>query len=85
MQKGGNLDLCLSSDGESRANLCLDFTKCDSDLVHRFHLTSACPIMFYCADESDDGKMLALTIKKRRGAKDTTEWWSGVLEGDDKW
>lgn len=37
------------------------------------------------ADEGKDGKMLALTIKKRRGEKDTTVWWSGVLEGDDAW
>lgn len=37
------------------------------------------------ADEGESGKMLTLTIKKRRGPKDTTAWWSGVLEGDDKW
>ncbi|CAM9140048.1 unnamed protein product [Ectocarpus sp. 12 AP-2014] len=36
-------------------------------------------------DENDDGKMLALTVKKRRAAQDKTAWWSGVLEGDDKW
>ncbi|CAN0045483.1 unnamed protein product [Ectocarpus sp. 6 AP-2014] len=36
-------------------------------------------------DENDDGKMLALTVKKRRAARDKTAWWSGVLEGDDKW
>eukprot|EP00904_Undaria_pinnatifida_P007904 jgi/Undpi1/4243/HiC_scaffold_16.g07609.m1 len=36
-------------------------------------------------DEGKDGKVLALTIKKRRGEKDTTVWWSGVLEGDDAW
>lgn len=40
----------------------------------------------FCADEDGEGqKVLALTIKKRRDAKDRTAWWSGVLEGDDKW
>lgn len=29
--------------------------------------------------------MLALTLKKRRAPHDKTAWWSGVLEGDDKW
>lgn len=37
------------------------------------------------SDENDDGKMLALTVKKRRAPRDKTSWWSGVLEGDDKW
>ncbi|CAN0227249.1 unnamed protein product [Pylaiella littoralis] len=36
-------------------------------------------------DENDSGKMLALTVKKRRAPHDKTAWWSGVLEGDDKW
>ncbi|CAM9265090.1 unnamed protein product [Ascophyllum nodosum] len=36
-------------------------------------------------DDGESGKVLALTIKKRRGPKDTTVWWSGVLEGDHKW
>ena len=42
-------------------------------------------LSFGHADEGKDGKVLALTIKKRRGEKDTTSWWSGVLEGDDAW
>lgn len=36
-------------------------------------------------DENENGKMLALTLKKRRAPQDKTAWWSGVLEGDDKW
>lgn len=50
--------------------------------MYLFHLYVNSSI---CSDEDSRGKMMALTIKKRRDSDDSTAWWSGVLEGDDKW
>lgn len=49
------------------------------------HLLFHCQQLFLISDENENGKMLALTVKKRRAAHNKTSWWSGVLEGDDKW
>lgn len=55
------------------------------DVLFRFPWSLLRHLAFVIADEGKNGKILALTIKKRRGEKDTTAWWSGVLEGDDAW
>ncbi|CAM9285343.1 unnamed protein product [Discosporangium mesarthrocarpum] len=47
---------------------------------------TVCPLdCVWMLDEFNGSKFLALTLMKRRDEKDRTSWWSGVLEGDDKW